>query len=187
MIRINLLPVRASKKRELGKQWLALFTIVFIASVAGNYFWYARKEETLAKVRAMTAKYRADNAELQKIIGEVNDIKKQREDIENKLKILRDMRARRVGPVKMMDELTFVLPPKVWIVNLEEKGGTVTITGSGATLEDVATFMKKLKTPDKRKDGKPAPQIFSDPVLKGSRVSGENKVDFTITCSVKYS
>ena len=42
MVRINLLPIRASKKRELGKQWLVLFALVAVASFVGNYFWYSR-------------------------------------------------------------------------------------------------------------------------------------------------
>ena len=37
MIRINLLPVRAAKKREMGRQILVLFAIVLAGAVVGNY------------------------------------------------------------------------------------------------------------------------------------------------------
>lgn len=189
MIKINLLPVRASKKRDLGRQWLVLFALVFLASIVGNYFWYAKKEETLATVRARTQKYRDDNAVLQKIIGEVNDIKKQRADIEQKLKTLKEMRARKIGPVRVLDELTNVLPQRIWLESIEQAGETLTFTGSGMNLDEVATFMRKLKGPPVVKDQKDQgpPRLFSNPVLRNSRQAGENKVDFVITCSFKYS
>jgi len=41
MIRINLLPVRAVKKREMGRQVLVLFAVVLLGAGLGNYFWYA--------------------------------------------------------------------------------------------------------------------------------------------------
>jgi hypothetical protein len=36
MIRINLLPVRAAKKREFGRQQLILFGLILFGAVLGN-------------------------------------------------------------------------------------------------------------------------------------------------------
>lgn len=189
MIRINLLPVRASKKRVLGRQWLVMFATAFVVSVVGNYFWYASKEDALANVRGRLQKYRSDNAVLQKSIGEVDDIQKQRADIEQRIKTLRELRARKVGPVRIMDELTGLLPGQVWLSTLEQSGDTLTFSGSGLNLEEIATFMKRLKGPpiEKGREGKGPPRLFSSPVLKSSRQVGENRVDFIITCTFKYS
>ena len=44
MIRINLLPVRAVKKRELGVQVLTLLTLVIVGTLIANYFWYDSRE-----------------------------------------------------------------------------------------------------------------------------------------------
>jgi len=37
MIHINLLPVRAAKKREFGRQQLILFGLILVGGLLGNY------------------------------------------------------------------------------------------------------------------------------------------------------
>lgn len=177
MIKINLLPVRASKKREVGKQWLAFFALTLVAAAIGNYFWWNDAQVRLEAINTRIKKYEEDVATLNKIIGEVKNIKKEKAEMEQKLGVLKKLRDGRVGPVRVLDELAGVIPQRVWITNMEEGGGTVTFAGSGASHEEVANFVKKLKTS----------KFFSNPILKSSRQVGEAKVDFTITCSVSYS
>src|SRR5205814_4154470 len=47
MIRINLLPVRAKKKREFGQQLLVLFVLVLVGGLIGNYLWYRQVDDRL--------------------------------------------------------------------------------------------------------------------------------------------
>jgi len=177
MIKINLLPVRASKKRELGRQWLVLFALALVASVVGNYLWWNQEEQALETVKTRITKYEQDVATLNKIIGEVKNIKKEKADMEQKLKTLSDLRAKRTGPVRVLDELTSILPQRVYLSSFEEGGGKVTFVGVGVNHEEVANFLKKLK----------GSKFFSEPVLKSDKQTGEAKVDFTISCNVKYS
>ena len=39
MIRINLLPVRVSKKKAAGKQQLVLFAVLLVGGYVGNFLW----------------------------------------------------------------------------------------------------------------------------------------------------
>jgi len=177
MIRINLLPVRASKKRELGRQWLVLGALVLGAAVTGNYFWWADSERTLAAIKQRIARYQADIETLNKIIGEVSTIKEEKAQMEQKLGVLKKLRDGRTGPVRVMDELASVIPARVRLQAYEEKEGGVNLVGSGATHDDVAAFLRKLK----------GSRFFGDAQLKFTRVAGENRVEFNIVCSVKYS
>jgi type IV pilus assembly protein PilN len=177
MIKINLLPVRASKKRELGRQWLVLLALSVVAAVVGNYLWWNQEELALQAVRSRITKYEQDVATLNKIIGEVKNIKKEKAEMEQKLGVLKTLRDGRTGPVRVLDELTALLPQRVWLQSMEEGSGKVTFVGVGSSHEEVANFLKKLKSS----------KFFSAPVLKNTRQSGENKVDFSITCTVKYS
>lgn len=177
MIKINLLPVRASKKRELGKQWLLLFALSVIAAVVGNYLWWNQEEFALQAVKTRITKYEQDVATLNKIIGEVKNIKKEKAEMEQKLGVLKKLRDGRTGPVRVLDELTAILPQRVWLMNMEEGGGNVSFAGIGSSHEEVANFLKKLK----------GSKFFMNPVLKTTKQVGENRVDFQITCHVKYS
>jgi type IV pilus assembly protein PilN len=177
MIKINLLPVRASKKREVGRQWLVFFALVVTASAIGNWFWLSSIEDKLGQAKKLIAKYEGENAELKKIIGEVKDIKKEKDEMKQKLGVLNKLKDGRMGPVRVMDELATIIPARVWINTWEETGGAVTMMGSGVNNEEVASFMRKMKES----------KYFDNVNLKSLRLVRDNEVSFTITCSVKFA
>jgi type IV pilus assembly protein PilN len=144
MIRINLLPVRAVKKREVGRQILVLYALVLVLTAVLNGLWYRDRagDEQRNKERLAQTQQRID--ELQKVIGEVNNINKRKKEVEEKLKILDGLRRGRSGPVRMMDALATATPKKVWLKDFEEKSNTVKITGTAVSHDDVAEFMRSL-------------------------------------------
>jgi len=146
MIRINLLPVRAVKKREAGKQILALFAVVLVAALVGNYFWYDSRDKERAHNQEHLTQMQGRIAELEKVIGEVNNITKRKKEVEDKLKILEDLRKGRSGPVRMMDALATSTPKKVWLRDFEEKQNQVRLVGSALSNDDVAEMMRALSS-----------------------------------------
>src|SRR5579864_8542111 len=113
MILINLLPVKAAKKREFGRQQLILFGVLIIAAGVGNYMWYSSVEDQLRRLDSDINRTKAEIAQLEKTIGEVKSIKEDKKALEDKLKILDTLKKGRTGPVKVMDELATIIPQKV--------------------------------------------------------------------------
>ncbi|GMT97141.1 hypothetical protein KH5H1_12600 [Corallococcus caeni] len=144
MIRINLLPVRAVKKREMGRQVLALYAAVLIAAVVGNYFWYADRDGELQRANQGIAQTRAKIAELEKVIGEVTNINARKAEVEKKLAVLDTLRKGRNGPVRMLDALSSAMPKKVWLKDFVEASNSVTINGSAVSHDEVAELMRGL-------------------------------------------
>ena len=144
LIRINLLPVRAVKKREAGRQWLVAAAGIVILTGALNAVWYFSRSGAAEKKAAEVAQKRQRIAELEKVIGEVNNINKRKKEVEDKLKVLTDLRKSRSGPVRMMDALATATPKKVWLKLFEEKDNQVRISGMAFSHEDVAEFMRAL-------------------------------------------
>jgi type IV pilus assembly protein PilN len=177
MIHINLLPVRAAKKREFGRQQLVLFVLLLVLAGIGNYFVYNRFESELRSLDKQIATTRAEIAQLEKTIGEVKSIKDDKKALEDKLKILDTLKKGRTGPVKVLDELASVVPQKVWILEFSEQNGGVSITGQAVNYEDLSTFSKKLK----------ASTHFTNITIKGARQRPDGTVDWVITCNANYS
>ncbi len=144
MIRINLLPVKQAQKRELGRQWLILGLVVLVGALVGNYLWFNSRETKANRLDAQINEIRARIAELEKAIGEVNNINKRKKEVEDKLKILSDLRKKRSGPVRMLDALATATPKKVYLVEFAESAGQVRINGKAGSHEDVADFMRNL-------------------------------------------
>jgi type IV pilus assembly protein PilN len=177
MIRINLLPVRAAKKREFGRQQIIFLVLLLILVGIGNYFWYNKVDGDLTAMDQQIARTRGEIAQLEKTIGEVKSIKEDKKALEDKLKILDSLKKGRSGPVRVMDDLATIIPAKVWMVDYAETGGAVTMVGRAASYEDLSAFSKKLKES----------KHFSNINIKNARQAADGTVDWNITCNADYS
>ena len=110
MIKINLLPVRASKKNAAGRTWIVVLLVVFGVSVAGNYWWLHLTDARVDEVKDRIARDRIENKKLEGVIGQVKDLKKAKDEMKQKLGVLNKLKDGRQGPVRMMDELASIIP-----------------------------------------------------------------------------
>lgn len=182
MIRINLLPVRVSKKKAAGKQQLLLFVLLVVAGYAANFLWASSRAGDLRAREAKLKATRDEIAQLDRIIGEVKNIKDQQAALREKLDILAKLKANRSGPVKVLDALASVTPKRLWLTKMEEKAGSMTFTGSAATIDDVSEFMTALKE---------NPHFSAVELSKTTAVAKDQKkaeyVDFTLSAKVDYA
>jgi type IV pilus assembly protein PilN len=182
MVRINLLPVRVSKKKEAGRQQLVIFAAILLAGILGNWFWSATRASDLKAREAKLARTREDIAQLERIIGEVKNIKDAQQELQKKLDVLERLKQGRSGPVRMLDELATVTPRQLWLTKLDEKAGAMTFGGSAASIDDVSEFMTKLKQS----------KYFTKVELKKTTAvkatgRGDRLVNFEITSVAKYN
>jgi type IV pilus assembly protein PilN len=182
MIRINLLPVRVSRKKAAGKQQLVLFAVLVLAGYVGNFLWAQSRGTELAARQQKVAKTRDEIAQLDRIIGEVKNIKDHQAALREKLDILGELKAGRTGPVRVMDALATLTPKRLWITKLEEKGGAAKITGQAATIDDVSAFMSAVKG---------NPHFGTVELAKTAAATGAGGkidiVDFTVTAAIRYA
>jgi type IV pilus assembly protein PilN len=180
MIRINLLPVRVSKTKEAGKQQLLLFALLVVLVFIGNYWWSKSRAGDLAAREDKLRRTKDEIAQLERIIGEVKNIKAQQSELKDKLAILEKLRAGRQGPVKMLDELATIIPKKLWLRKMEEKAGAVAFEGTASTIDDVSAFMSALRRS----------QYYSGVELRKTTARADKQfrmVDFTVTATANYT
>jgi len=144
MIRINLLPVRQVQKREQGRQFIVLMVGALILAAIGNGFWWYTLEDKRDKAQRNLDDTNARIAQLEKVIGEVNNLAKRKKEVEEKLAVLDNLRKQRAGPVKVLDALATSIPKKVWIASFAESGGAAVLNGSAESYDDVSEFMRSL-------------------------------------------
>jgi type IV pilus assembly protein PilN len=181
MIRINLLPVRISKKKAAGKQQLILFALVILAGWLVNFMWAQSRTSAASAAERKVAALREEIAQLDRIIGEVKNIKEQQAALREKLDILAELKTGRAGPVRVMDALATLTPKRLWLTKLDEKGGAATIAGQAATIDDVSAFMTALKGD---------PHFRAVELTKTSATTTQSKldlVDFALTATVVYA
>jgi type IV pilus assembly protein PilN len=145
MIRINLLPVRHSRRQEAVKNEVivALFGLAVMCVAMGSLYFVVHAQLSTARAENRTLKKQID--ETRQIVAEVDEQERMREDLQTKLKVIKRLKANRVGPVHMLDELSQATPEKLQLTSVEEFKSKVAITGVAVTNEVISQFLSNLE------------------------------------------
>lgn len=146
MIRINLLPVREERRKQDLQQFVALMAAVLIGSVAlaAVFHWSLRAD--LAETRTAIQKTEQQIERFGPQLEKVEEYKKTKAQIEQKLAVIEELEESRSGPVHMLDQLAIHAPERLWVTHLKASGRSVQITGLSFDNELVAAFMTALES-----------------------------------------
>jgi len=177
MIRVNLLPVRAARKKENIRRQVSIFflTVLFGLCVMAYLAFDLNRNISEMNVKIETAQNVL--AKLRVINSQVKEIKDKLNRLEVKMDIIQRLEINRTGAVRVMDALTsLVIARKMWLTSLAETGGRMHVVGMAVDNKTVADFMKYL-------EGSP---YFDQVALVASRQKpmdqGKNFKEFNITC-----
>lgn len=145
MIRINLLPIKKSRRAEAlrteltlaGMGLLALLVLVGIIQV----FMMARQNEAEAENGRLKKKIE----EMQAVVARVEEIEALKTDLQQKLQVIKELKANKSGPVRLLDELAQATPEKLQLSTVEEKSGLIKLTGVSVSNEVISQFLSNLE------------------------------------------
>jgi type IV pilus assembly protein PilN len=144
MIRINLLPVRASKKKETAMQQLVIAGAMLVALLLVLSVLYTTQ---VVKIKSAKSEIESSNREierLKKVVGEIENIKKLQDEAKKKLDILNSLRKGKTGPAIRLAKLSLATPDKLWLNKYLESGTNVSLSGIGMNEDVIADFMRNL-------------------------------------------
>jgi type IV pilus assembly protein PilN len=174
MIRVNLLPIKEAQ-RALGRRQqvsLALLSIsvALLVMVIPYVLQGRRMTELDREITDLHAEIDRYNAQTH----EVRDLEKKRSELKAKLKVIEDLKQKRVGPVRMLEDLSTATPQKLWLVSFSETSGQATITGMALDNQTIAGFMRSLQNSPYFYEVDLVETSQSEPV----RVGGDNGMIF---------
>lgn len=176
MIRINLLPFRAARKKENIRRQVSIFllslilvlTILFVVNY-GLSFMVSNLKSDIEKANAELKKYNEINQEIARI-------KKTLENLQKKMDVIKRLELNRYAPVRLLDTLTqMVVPKRMWFTRLEENDTSVKIDGIALDNKTVADFMTRLQSCGLF-------QSVNLKTLKHKEVEGNNLKSFQVSC-----
>jgi len=150
MIRINLLPFRAARRKENVRQQISIFSLSLVLVAIGLFYYHL----TLAgKLAALDEKASIVKAELKKkrdAAKEVDKIRKDLDLLKIKMEGIKTIKKRRREPVQMLEIMTeMVIPKRMWFTNLSDNYQRVGIKGFALDQKTVADFMTRLESTNK--------------------------------------
>lgn len=145
MIKINLLPLRASKKKETIRQQLTILLVCLIGLLVVGLAFYGLLRGKVSNLKAEIATSETELATLKAKIGTIDNIKLLQQDVKKKLDVLNQLRSAKTGPAARLAALSDSVPPKLWLTRYAETGNTVSVAGVAMNEELIAIFMKSLQ------------------------------------------
>lgn len=138
---------------NLNNKILALLAIVGLL-LAGGY-WFI-KNSSLSSIEEIAVQKRAEAASLEKIIKEVEQFKKRKDDLESRIVLINDLKSNQKVPVQVMDRVSQDLPDLLWLDRMQMQGRSIQVSGRALNENAIALFIENIK-----KDG-----MFGEPILK---------------------
>lgn len=194
MIRINLLPYRAARKKENILRQFNIFVLAFIIVFALLIFlniWLANKIDTLNSKIKNTKTLLAQTETQAK---QVDQIKKALETLEQKTNVIKNIEMNRRDSVLLLENMTEMVaentslstsdaPPdssnkpvkRLWFNNLLKSGGKIHIRGIALDNKTIADFMSRLEESKHYKN-------VTLNTIKQQKVNNLNLKSFEIIC-----
>jgi type IV pilus assembly protein PilN len=211
MIRINLLPVKAAKKREAGQRQLYFMGIIVGGAIAAVVLFHSIEASGIGDMESRNAAVQQAINRLKQDVGDLDKVKADLDELRRQEKTIQKLEAGKAGPSLVMRELSEILtrnkgpcynkaayeeliranpnsgynpgwdPRRVWVTSYMEKGGDLKLLGGAKSNDDVAEFLKRLDLSE----------FFDDVILQETAmaVDGPTKlkyVRFSLSSQVKY-
>ncbi len=146
MIRINLLPLRDAE-RAVGRRnqasLVALGATISALIMIVPYMIQGRQIAEIEKdIRDTQDQIKIYNQKVE----EVNDLDRVRLDVQAKLQVVQDLNDKRVGPARVLQDLSVATPENLWLLDFNEGNANATLTGMALDNETIARFMRQLSS-----------------------------------------
>jgi type IV pilus assembly protein PilN len=146
MIRINLLPFRASKKKETATQQLMILIFVLVIALVTVGVVYSVTLGKISTTKKEITKSEEELANLKKKIGEIDNLKKLQAEVQKKLDVLNQLRKEKSGPAIRLAKISDIVPEKMWLTRYQESGLNVSISGIAYNEELIAGLMRSIQS-----------------------------------------
>jgi len=146
MIRINLLIERKERKKaKAPANFLVYVAAVILLSllVMGGIVYSL--ERTISGLKAQVNTNKTVLADLQLKSDEITKYEQLIKQLEQKSKVIETLRANQSIPVKVMDDVSTMLPEGVWLSALTYNDASMTLEGYAFSNLDIVAYVENLK------------------------------------------
>jgi type IV pilus assembly protein PilN len=118
--------------------------LVVLGLLAAAGYWFIMDQRRDA--RQETADQRQLEADkLEAIIAEVEAYQRRKDNLQQRIDLINQLKQNQKGPVRIMDQVSRDLPDLVWLDNMGITGGRITLAGRGLNPNAIALFIENIK------------------------------------------
>jgi type IV pilus assembly protein PilN len=148
MATINLLPWRDEYRQEKKREFFSVLILLSILAGLVSYVWFSFIQAEVKNQRSRNAIFEKEIAALRKQVSEINQLKRQREELESKMDVIQGLQNKRPLIVHYFDDMVKVIPDGIYLLSLDNKDNQYRIKGMAESNNRVSTLMRNLDRSD---------------------------------------
>tara|TARA_B100001250_G_scaffold42321_1_gene33458 strand:+ start:1364 stop:1939 length:576 start_codon:yes stop_codon:yes gene_type:complete len=146
MAKVNLLPWREERRKELLNEFLIMLgfvALVAVITIGAVHFYHSQLIE-MQKARISFIDKHID--EVDKKIVEIKELEKKKESLLSRMRAIESLQRDRPLIVRLFDELVRSMPDGMSVTKLTQlSAGTISIEGEAQSNARVSSFMRKIE------------------------------------------
>ena len=155
MIRINLIPFRAARKKENIRRQVSVFLLSLILVLIVAFWFNYLLSSNIKKLNKQIETTQAQVDKYNKINQEIEEIKAKLELLNKKIQVIKSLDLNRKAPVELLNDMSLlVVEKRMWLTSLSEKAGKVKVDGISVDNPTIAEYMSRLENSKKYSDVK---------------------------------
>ncbi|WP_444923672.1 PilN domain-containing protein [Microbulbifer sp. DLAB2-AF] len=148
MAKINLLPWRQEYRAQKQKEFQQVLVLVIIAAAASVFLWMKTVDRQVATQNERNQILQVKINALNKQVSEIKDLKKRRQELIDRMRVIQELQGNRPLAVRYFDELVQATPEGLWLLELTRKGSQLELSGIAESNNRVSSFMRNLDQSD---------------------------------------
>lgn len=144
MANINLLPWREQYREEKKKEFLGVLAGVCVFAAIAAFLWVSAVESSIDSQSQRNLLLNSEIKVLKKQVKEIKDLKRQRSELLDRMKVIQDLQGTRPVIVRHFDEMVRAIPDGVFFTALVSRGDSLSIKGVAESNNRVSSLMRNL-------------------------------------------
>ena len=145
MIRINLLP--SAKKKAVVIPPVFIYggiaaALILIIMIVGMLVINSKISSVQTEIAVKQQKLNKLKAKLE----EVKNYERNNEEVRAKADVIEKLKKNQVVPLRLLDEVSEMLPKGVWLTGLLDKSGTISLDGYAYSNAELVSYVQNLKS-----------------------------------------
>ena len=144
MPRINLLPWRAELRQRRKKEFLVALGGSLVVAIGVAYLSKLTVQGWTSSQQSRNQILRAEIADLDKQIEEINSLETQRQRLEARIQVITQLQRSRPEVVHLFDELVNAVPEGVHLTQVVQQGSRIEVQGNAQSSTRVSALMRNI-------------------------------------------
>ncbi|MDC0663069.1 PilN domain-containing protein [Marinobacter sp. SS21] len=148
MAKINLRPWREELRAEKQQQFVVMIVGAAVLAAALAFLWKTDVDNRIAYQESRNAYIQTATKELDAQIKEIEDLKRKRDELLARMRVIQDLQGKRPVIVRVFDELVRTLPEGLYYTSLNRKGTSLELVGMAESNSRISGLMRQFDGSD---------------------------------------